>query len=93
MLICHIVYLETSVIQLPSKINKRGRPKGGDLTIIGLPKKKKDSNKPVAFLKLHPKDQEKGNDTLSGSAAVATVAICDSTYKNPEQFRKPNFSI
>ena len=66
MLICHVVhiYVDTSVIQLPSKVKKRGRPKGGDLTVIGLPKKKKVSSKPVAFLKLHPKDQERGNDSF-----------------------------
>ena len=72
MLIYHVVHLETSVIQLPTQINKRGRPKGGNFTVIGLSKKKKNSNKPVAFLKLHPKDQEKGKKIIKllGSFAI-----------------------
>ena len=56
-----LIVMDTSIIRLPNKIKKRGRPKGGDLTVVGLPKKKKAFNKPVAFLKMHPKDQERGN--------------------------------
>ena len=59
-----ITVIDTSVIQLPSKIKKRGRPKGGDSTVVGLPKKKKTFTKPVAFLKMHPKDQERGDHVL-----------------------------
>ncbi|XP_065915449.1 uncharacterized protein [Dysidea avara] len=52
--------IDISTVQLPSAMKKRGRPKGGDLTVVGLPKKKKAFNKPVAFLKMHPRDQERG---------------------------------
>ena len=34
-------------------------------------KKEERFKKPVAFLKLHPKDQEKGNNAFSYKAAVA----------------------
>ena len=49
-----------SHIRLPGRIPKRGRPKGSDLTVIGLPKKKKLAEGPVAFLRQHPQDQERG---------------------------------
>ena len=53
-----------SEVRLPSRIPKRGRPKGSDLTVIGLPKKKKSTEGPVAFLRQHPKDQERGMPML-----------------------------
>ena len=38
---------------MPPAMKKRGRPKGADKTVIGLPKKRKycQGNKPVPFLK------------------------------------------
>ena len=54
------IAIDISTVQLPSAMKKRGRPKGGDLTVVGLPKKKKAFNKPVAFLKMHHRDQERG---------------------------------
>ena len=48
-------------IKLPPKVPKRGRPKGSEVTVVGLPKKKKRrNNKPVALISKHPKEQEKG---------------------------------
>ena len=45
-----------SHLQLPPKMKRRGHPKRAELTTIGLPKKKRRSNrKPVAFIKKHPK--------------------------------------
>jgi len=57
---CPPLDAEMSDIRLPGRIPKRGRPKGSDLTVIGLPKKKKLAEGPVAFLRQHLKDQEKG---------------------------------
>ena len=38
---------------MPSKMRKRGRPKGVDKTVIGLPKAKKTkkTSKPIPFIK------------------------------------------
>ena len=47
-------------IKLPAKVRKRGRPKGAERTVIGLPRKKKRGNKPVPFLKKCPVDKERG---------------------------------
>ena len=48
-------------IKLPPEIRKRGRPKGADLTVIGLPKKKKctDSDRLVKFLKKSIEERER----------------------------------
>jgi len=41
-------------------MKRRGHPKGGELTTIGLPKKKgRCDGKPVTFIKKHPKEKEK----------------------------------
>jgi len=47
-------------IQLPSKMRKRGRPKGADKTVIGLPRKKSRGNRPVSFLYQSAKQKELG---------------------------------
>ena len=44
----------------PPKMMKRGRPKGAEKTVIGLPNKKQKLNKPLTFLKKPPVDREKG---------------------------------
>ena len=49
-----------SKILLPPKMRKRGRPKGADKTVIGLPKKKYRGDKPLPFITKSPKDKEKG---------------------------------
>ena len=43
-------------------MQKRGRPKGHEMTVVGLPKKKSNSSCPkiVPFLKLHTSVKEKG---------------------------------
>ena len=45
-------------IKILKKIKKRGRPKGIDTTVIGLPKHRK-SDKPVPFCKKTPKEKKK----------------------------------
>lgn len=52
------MYSDVSNIKLPPKVKKRGRPKGSELTVIGLPKKRKTQGKPVAFIKKHSKQKE-----------------------------------
>ena len=51
-------------ITIPPTIRKRGRPKGRDLTVIGLPVKKckKNKEKLLPFLKLHPSVKEESKD-------------------------------
>ena len=45
-------------------MKRKGRPKGAELTMISLPKKKgRSDGKPVAFIKKHPKEKEKGTIT------------------------------
>lgn len=52
---------------MPPTVKKRGRPKGHEVTVIGLPAKKQkksttESNKPKLqpFIKLHTSVKEKG---------------------------------
>ena len=53
-------FIEFQDVTLPPKLKKRGRPKGAEKTVIGLPKKKKKSNKSVPFLKKLPVNRERG---------------------------------
>ena len=44
-------------------MKKRGRPKGAETTVIGLPRRKKKkatTEKPTAFLKKQPVEKERG---------------------------------
>ena len=43
----------SSEIKLPPKIKRRSSPKKAKLTVIGMPKKQKESNKhkPIPFIK------------------------------------------
>ena len=55
-----IVYIHIGTgIKVPPRIKKRGRPKGHELTTIGLPAKKATSGKICAFTRLHTSDKEK----------------------------------
>ena len=49
--------LDISNFKLPPK-QKRGCPKGSELTVIGLAKKKHRDDGPVAFIRKHPKEKE-----------------------------------
>ena len=63
-----------SQIKMPPKILKRGRPKGAEVTVIGLPKKKKKTesqNKLISFKKLSPIEKDRMIlSSLSMSQAV-----------------------
>ena len=54
------MFLDLSQVSMPLKVRKRGRPKGADKTVIGLPKRKRPTNKPVPFLRRTPQEREKG---------------------------------
>ena len=57
---CIIVFIHIGTgIKVPPRIKKRGRPKGHELTTIGLPAKKAKIGKLCAFTKLHTSDKEK----------------------------------
>ena len=50
-------------LKLPPIIKKRGRPKGAEKTVIGLPSRKKvKKDQPVAFLKKSPASREEGKE-------------------------------
>lgn len=62
-LVCVLIFFSVLGIIMPPKIRKRGRPKGHELTTIGLPAKKsrKGGEKPklLPFVKLHTSVKEK----------------------------------
>ncbi|CAH0562827.1 unnamed protein product [Brassicogethes aeneus] len=43
---------------MPKIIKKRGRPRGADLTVIGLSKKKRSNLKPIEYIKRNTKEKE-----------------------------------
>ncbi len=51
-------------LKLPPVIKKRGRPKGAEKTVIGLPARKKfkgdQVRKPVSFLRKSPTNKDEG---------------------------------
>ena len=51
--------MDLKSISLPPKLKKRGRPKGADLTVIGLPRKKKCNSKPLTFLRKPCQERDK----------------------------------
>lgn len=50
--------LPLNCIKLPPKMCKRGRPKGAEKTIIGLPKKRRAFSKLVPFIKMSIQEKE-----------------------------------
>ena len=52
-------------LKVPPAVKKRGRPKGHNLTTVGLPAKKakKDSGAPLTFIRLHTSEKVKGTCT------------------------------
>ena len=52
---------------------KRGRPKGAEKTVVGLPNKKRKLNKPLTFLKKLPVDREKGMWPLTACLMINNI--------------------
>ena len=66
---------ELKTIKLPPKMRKRGRPKGAETTVIGLPKRRKRSNKTVPFLKKLPSEREKSTLSMHVYAVIIHVNL------------------
>ena len=57
---------DIQLVKFPPVVRKRGRPKGSDLTVIGLPAKRRRNatsgcykSRPVPFIKKHPLEKDK----------------------------------
>ena len=63
--------LDTNKILIPPKMKRKGRPKGAETTVVGIPKKKKLSTKPTPYANLLPKEKCKFilNRLVNASAA------------------------
>ena len=68
-------------LKMPPRMNKRERPKGGETTVIGVPKKKSKQCSLVQFIKLSPKEKDRflleclvhkltANDAMKGSSLI-----------------------
>ena len=55
MIVCACTAATISSVKLPGKIPKRGRPKGSELTVIGIPKRKKWQMDLLHFLNSIPR--------------------------------------
>ena len=42
---------------MPPKMKRKGRPKGTETTVVGIPKKKKLCTKPTPYAKFLPKEK------------------------------------
>ena len=67
--------LPLCAIKLPSKMCKRGRPKGADKTVVGLPKKRTAYSKLLPFNRLSVHDKEKAILSWLLSADIVNFAL------------------
>ena len=68
-------------IILPPKLKKRGRPKGAEKTVIGLPAKKRKARSVIPFLKKLPAEKEKGIvDYLKNTICVTVMLEYFNTF-------------
>ena len=60
---------------MPPKMKRKGRPKGAETTIAGIPKKKKLSTKPTPYAKLLPREKCKFtlNRLVNSSASESAL--------------------
>jgi hypothetical protein len=63
---------------MPQKIKKRGRPKGSNLTTIGLPKRKKANI--IPFLNMPFQNKQKKNLSWFVGEEVAALGLDGSIY-------------
>ena len=81
---------EYGFIRMPPKMVKRGRPKGAELTVIGLPKskrRKEESNKLLPFSKLHPNDKSRIILECLSSQLAAAEALSGKRLLNEEDVK------
>ncbi len=76
MIIVHTcIHIDIGSLKLPPIIKKRGRPKGAEKTVIGLPSRKRfkgdQVRKPVSFLKKSTSNKDEG--TLITTARPKTI--------------------
>lgn len=74
--VCIYLYFHLE-IKMPPIIRKRGRPKGHNVTVIGLPKKKKfksSRKKLLPFISMHISDKQKRN-----YATYITILLCSNS--------------
>ena len=67
--------LDTNKILIPPKMKRKGRPKGAETTVVGIPKKKKLSTKPTPYAKLSPREKCKFtlNRLVNSSASESAL--------------------
>lgn len=58
-MILFLTTVELSDVLMPPKLRKRGRPKGSEKTVIGIPRRKKRKLGPVPFIKKLPLEKDK----------------------------------
>ena len=76
-----------SQIKMPPKILKRARPKGAEVTVIGLPKKKKKTesqNKLISFKKLSPIEKDQMILSFLSTSQAVGEAIAGKRLLNKE---------
>jgi hypothetical protein len=76
---------EMKDIKMPPKMPKRGRPKGAELTVIGLPRVKRARKGMVPFSKLRPEEKNRILLECFVSPAVANKAILSGALISAEE--------
>ena len=67
--------LDINEISMPPKMKRKGRPKGAETTVVGIPKKKKLSTKPTLYARLLPKEKCKFILSRLVNASAAESAL------------------
>ena len=92
--------LDINEISMPPKMKRKGRPKGEETTIAGIPKKKKLSTKPTPYAKLLPKEKCKfilrrlvnasAAESALGKVKLLTSSNVRKSLLIPDSFRDEN---